>query len=971
MTGNSQQLASGFLFGQVTENGTPVAGAEITVEKIDTGFTRTSNSSENGAYRISRLPPGVYDVLASSENRVFLLRSAIIAVGEGTRSDLDLEESNIGRNRAREENIELVIVSASRPGDLQGTFGEVASTYGAEEIDQLPIARDINAVVNMAPGTVLGNSRFSSSRDPLSQTRTTEVGLVSIHGSSVAENVYFVDGLNVSNLSNGLGASILPFEFYDEVQMVTGGLRAQFGRTTGGMVNAVTKSGTNEWKFRLGYFNEPSSLRSTPSDVQDNRTEFHLASAFELDEREKQEGFVSVSGPLIRDRLYIYSIYEDQRSEASDYQAGWFHYGTLSVTNKNDPFLGVKVDWDINDAHNMSLTYFSDKTDSKYRDYEWDERGDVAGRFDRELDIRRGGDNYIVRYSGAITEELSVSLNFGTNQYEYRNSNPADYTCPVASDRRRHRSYEHLGCWVNFVARTSDDIRRATRFDAEYLLNDQHIISFGFDRENNNTSTRYGYSGPNNEMFRYFDVVPGRRLWNGTVVPEGITELVSHQIYHGGGKYADSSFSFYIEDEWLVNSMLNVRFGLRHERFKLGNPAGETLLKITDQWAPRIALALDLGDAGMFTAAMSRYHMPLPNSMAQLLSTTSVYTVAYHTIGGEIQEDGSVALGTPIGPLAVYRDGQPPESARLVDANLKPMYQQEYSFGYSRYLESNIRIGVDYTFRTLKDTIEDLALIQFLDSQSRWNFHYFITNPGQDVHVRTDWDGDGSVEDIHITAEETGYPNPYRKFHAIEFFVDKQMAQRFYVRGSYTWSHSYGNHEGLTRSDGGFGLGYTGVTTQWDILGLVDGAKGNLPNDRRHSAKIFGLVKLRDNLQTSIAMTLQDGRPRNAFGIHPTDLYAAYYGPASFYEKGMLSPRGALGRTDTVFNVDIGMRYEHLLDESKITFKLDVFNVFDGQAAIDFDDSSETWSGFENANFGLPTWFQKSRSVRFGVIYDF
>jgi outer membrane receptor protein involved in Fe transport len=69
--------------------------------------------------------------------------------------------------------------------------------------------------------------------------------VLSFNGSSVAENLYVVDGLNVSNFSQGLGSTFVPMAFIEEVQVKTGGIEAEFGRTTGGVVNMVTKSGSN------------------------------------------------------------------------------------------------------------------------------------------------------------------------------------------------------------------------------------------------------------------------------------------------------------------------------------------------------------------------------------------------------------------------------------------------------------------------------------------------------------------------------------------------------------------------------------------------------------------------------------------------------------------------------------------------------------------------------------------------------
>lgn len=969
---SADQLANGFLFGVTLDGEEPLAATKVTVEHLDTGLTRTVIASDSGTYRISQLPPGAYDILASTADLKFLLKTVRIAIGEGTRADLDMSESNLGRNRARTTMIEEVLVTGSRDSDLQGSFGEINTAFNAEEIDQLPIPRDVNAVINMAPGAVLGDSQFSSRRNPLGPFRTTDTGLVSIHGSSIAENVYYVDGMNVSNLANGLGASVLPFEFYDQVQMVTGGLRAQFGRTTGGMVNAVTKGGTNEWKMRIGYFNQPTGLQGTSPDIEDNRSTSRYSASFSLDEAKSHEGFLSVAGPLIHDKLYIYGIYEGQLEEKHDFEAGYNEYGTLTITDSSDPFLGAKFDWDLHEDHRLSMTYFSDETRTKLSNFRWHETTNTVGERYRFLDLDRGGENFILRYVGSLTDRFAVSVVAGTNAYDYNNSHPADRTCPTAYDNRDDRRYSEIGCWVNRTTSSRDDLRRATRVDAEYVVNDAHILTFGFDRENNTTEHRFGYSGPDNSLYFYFNTEPGEVLRNGAPVPDGVTEIVQLSEFHGGGKFEDQSASFYIEDEWLVSDRLNIRIGLRHERFELSTSAGDPLVRIDDQWAPRIAAALELGEHGAVVASLSHYHMPLPNAVSQGIGTSYLFQRSFYTLAGDIKDDGSVDFGSQLGPTMVYKDGSPPQASRIVDPNLKSMYQQEFTLGYSRDFPNDFLAGVDYTYRTLKQTIEDIALLPYLEGRGGgWNMNYYLTNPGHDVTVVHDWDGDGIAEHLVFSAEDLRFPKPTRQYHALEFFVDKKMSRKLYLRGSYTWSHSYGNHEGLARTDLDGGGHWTGVSAQWDFLGLTDGAEGNLPNDRRHSAKLFGVWKARENLQASFAWSLSDGRPRNAFSYHPTDFWAGLYGPISFFfNEDQLSPRGALGRTDSINRIDAGIRYTRDIGRSTLTVKFDVFNVFNESAVIDYNDKTQIYGGRPNPNFGLATWHQRPRHVRIGLIFD-
>ena len=89
---------------------------------------------------------------------------------------------------------------------------------------------------------------------------------VSFGGSSIAENTVYINGLNVTDFYNRVGSSTVPYSFYKEFQVKTGGYSVEFGRTTGGVINAVTRSGTNEFEFGTEVVWEPSSLQSSKTD---------------------------------------------------------------------------------------------------------------------------------------------------------------------------------------------------------------------------------------------------------------------------------------------------------------------------------------------------------------------------------------------------------------------------------------------------------------------------------------------------------------------------------------------------------------------------------------------------------------------------------------------------------------------------------------------------------------------------------
>jgi len=164
-----------------------------------------------------------------------------------------------------------------------------------------------------------------------------------------------------------------------------------------------------------------------------------------------------------------------------------------------------------------------------------------------------------------------------------------------------------------------------------------------------------------------------------------------------------------------------------------------------------------------------------------------------------------------------------------------------------------------------------------------------------------------------------------------------------------------------------------GLTTLFDQPGLLDGAYGDLPNDRRHQVKVFGSYAITENFNVGANFQFWTGRPKNAFGYHPTDVFAQAYGSESFYKNGVLAPRGSEGRTNSYWNLDLTASYNFELSEDyDLTVRADIFNVLNNDTVTEvneiYDDEGDVaGSGAVNPNFGLPTAWQSPRYVRLSL----
>lgn len=961
----AQSNSVGYLYGNVSGvDGSAVNNCNVTVVNDDVGSQRNVDVNDDGSFRVASLSVGRYTVNANCEGyNAASLEHLNVNVGTGTNASMTVQVAGSGDS----ETLDSMTVIGGRISAIDISSVESSTIFTEETYDRLPVARNLTAVALLAPGTTSGDSAFGN--------------LASFGGSSVGENAYFINGMDVTNFRNGLGGSTVPFEFYKEFQVKTGGYGVEFGRSTGGVVNAVTKSGTNEWKFGLGAYYTPNTFRKSNYDVfaQDGT----LFSENIHDEVDNLSVYVEAGGPIIKDKLFVYGLYNPRDIPSINVVGGATQRFN---TERDDAFWGAKIDWFINDNHSFELTAFSDKQDVVTDTWSYDRHSHDVDTSDPnnptgyvgEGVAKSGGENYIAKYTGHFGPNFTISALAGQSEYDRTSGSTLDVN-PAIYDSRGG-GIRALGNWVNFAPTTALDTRDQYRLDAEWFINDSHNLRFGLDYQENNSFNLQSYSG--GIYWRYYDAAPGDVIQGG-VVPDGVTEVVRERVFQNGGSFDVISEALYLEDTWTLTDDITLTLGLRSESFDNKNSQGASFIKIDNQIAPRFGGTWDVDGDGkskvFFTAG--RYHLPIASNTNVRLAGAELFTQTYFALNG-LNSDDSPISGAQIGDQAVFGDGTIPNADAIRDSNIDPMYQDEFILGYEREILDGIRAGVRYIYRDLGETIEDVAIdaaviawagdqltVDGETASEVWTgFHqYVLTNPGNDMRVFLP----EYNQFVTLTAEQLGYPNSVRKYNAFEVFFEKIWDGQFTLQGSYTYSISKGNNEGFVRSDNG--QDDAGLTTLFDQPGLLDGAYGRLPNDHPHTVKLFGAWEFQQNWQLGFNALMSSGRPVNAFGVHPTDGFAAQYGAESFYQNGVLVPRGSRGRTPFKTAVDLSLTYNHDFGwrNATGTFKVDVFNVFDSHTFTEVVETAEEEVGSADPNYLLPTAFQRPQAVRFSANFTF
>ncbi|MDH5631001.1 MAG: TonB-dependent receptor, partial [Gammaproteobacteria bacterium] len=679
-------------------------------------------------------------------------------------------------------------------------------------------------------------------------------------------------------------------------------------------------------------------------------------------------------GALIKDKLFAFGLLNPRVVKSTN--IGNTGY---SDTDRTDLFYGLKLDYYMSDEHILEFTAFGDD-----RDYDVD-TGTInngiqtfVGPYVREI----GGNNMSIQYTGVVSDQVTISAMYGVNKFS--NSSFADgaYNVPCAFERTTGQNYSGYVLCTNV---NQEDEREQFRFDVDWYVGD-HTLRFGIDTQTLTANESTGRSG--GFVYRYDTDFYGAG-----------DSRVRVGVYENHGSFETEDAAIYVQDTWEVTPDLTLKLGMRNDAFANYNADGEKFIDIKDQWAPRLGLAWDPTGSGeeKVYASFGKYYLGVATNTNVRLAGAELFTRTFcHT-------DGPDANGVPInlntcGAPTVYGDGQQRSTGESVDATIEPMFSEETIVGYQKQYDSWIA-GVKWTYRDLGESIEDIAIDAGFDAfladqgQTCFNcsgFHYYVlTNPGSGVTtITTDPNGGTNPQTYTIPNSYLGYPKAKRTYRAWDFEVTHPWDGDYSLTLAYTWSHSEGNNEGWVRSDNG--QTDAGLTTNFDQPGLTDHGYGDLPNDRRHQFKAYGTFALNDNLTTGFSFSYATGRPYGAFGVHPTDMFASWYGSSSFYMstdtygESIAVPRGSLGRLPDTWKLDVNLKYNTKLMGGDATIGIDIFNLLNNDEMTEINEVADyvagyrdpangdySYVGMPDPNFGLPDAFQTPRTVRLSASWKF
>ena len=274
----AQNSFTGAVKGVITDKdtGNAVAGATVVISGPSLQGTQAEITDASGNYQLSALPPGNYLITVYYANAQFERPNVLIRLGK-------TGQVNVKINLQAGEG-ETITIEGRAPLIDQGST-KTGRTITPDYTQNIPTGRTFGAVLGAAAGS------------------QGDLYGVSFGGSTSAENIYIVEGLNTTDPAYGLLSTNLPNEFVQETELITGGYNAEYGRSTGGVVNIVTKSGTNEFHGSVFSYFTPGQLVADEIDTPSAASSVNLETELDFN----WDVGAEVGGPIIKDRLWFHA----------------------------------------------------------------------------------------------------------------------------------------------------------------------------------------------------------------------------------------------------------------------------------------------------------------------------------------------------------------------------------------------------------------------------------------------------------------------------------------------------------------------------------------------------------------------------------------------------------------------------------------------------------------------------------------
>jgi len=873
---------TGSISGKIrAEDGSAMPGVTVRASGPALPAGKSEVTDAEGIFNFQRLPPGTYQVVAELTGLGTVQREAVVALGKDTQLELVLNPS-----LAEEITVAAVVPMI----DVKST--ELQVNFTQDVIEDLPITRSYKGLFQLAPG-VSENNRLAPNA-----------------GGARMDNTYLLDGVNITNPHYG---DILPDVAeidIDEVSIKRGGITAEFGRTGGMVVNAITKSGTNQFHGQGRYEYQPSNFVADSKGPIQNTID-------------REGPALAVGGPILRDRFWFYGSANFPTSTTTDRRN---NLGAVPDRELETDEYFLKLTANPNPSHYISAAGRSRESTTNNAGITANVHPSVGS--DDSTDYLIG----TATWTWNLTSDSFLETKYNHDKEENSTDPITDLGYKPAFDPLHPERMGAFASTPDFLvggatlpgqtvggaslAINNDDFKR-DELRLTYQLfrgwfGSAHDIRAGVSYEENSERLERRANGW------------GSVSWN-PVTRQFTGSYVSEQPPHTG---RGEAYGVFLQDQFALGERTTVTAGLLVNKDVyygegLGSTSGtKTKVKIlTFDWdqeiQPRLGITFqpsrELGDK--LYAYVGRYYNTENKSLVRAASPTRIFTTraTFDTTGRQLTD--LPAANT--------------QSKRVVPG-IDPQYTDEYLLGYARPLAASWALEVVGQYREVGDIMEDIS---------------------------ADGLGGGPFRVDQL-------PGAYRKYTAGTLQLTRiprnDRLYRLNMNASYTWSRLKGNWD----IDYAESLFYNSSFLQ-DGPGVLitDNRDGLLRGDRTHLAKILATVRPWDPVRLGTYIRYQSGGAWEARGLPSPAVSSSSY--VAYLEKA------GSRRMDDWLNVDLLGSYEFRFGGVGLELEGRVINAFDEQVELAVDDRQILNRTTPNLDFGKPTEVSQPRTFVASAIVRF
>jgi outer membrane receptor protein involved in Fe transport len=934
---------TGNIEGTVTDqNGGALPGVTVEATSPSLQGTRTATTGPDGRFRFVSVPPGSYKVTANLSGFGTVQKNANITLDSTATVNLQMQLATK----------ESVTVTGEAPL-VDTTSTTTGSNYTAKVIDKLPVGRNYASIVLSQPGVQTDNGE--------TQGRALAI---SIYGSTSAENLFIIDGINTTNVIKGLQGKAINGEFIQEVEVKTGGYQAEYGRNTGGVINVVTKSGGNEFHGDLfGYYNRPSMSANPRFDRTDSYTQNGDAINTPgniTTPQDRREGGVDLGGFALKDRIWFFGAYDRTLTDSNVEPLTGVLAGQLFNTHSTANLWAAKLTFNVAQGTTVVGTIFADpQTNDPFVYLVPTAPGPGVAPDPRTFLARRdsGGSDYAGRLN-----QLFGSFGIFTGQYSHHSdrfstlpiagagirvtdTTPGQHSgaCPAGfgtsctasiatgglgnifgpTVNNQSKRDQYAGSFTAYVGnmefKVGGDYQKDDTFGNTYRTGGASLAILTCTGSGTRNCSKPGATPPTytNPLGDVRQVFYQHSFY--TANATDLTPLVSAPF-----DTPSKRTGLFLQNQWRILPTLTVNAGIRWDQDETDKGNGQIAFKLKNEWAPRAGFVWDfVGDGtSKLYGSFGRFYYSIPTDLNARVFTANTSVVTFNYSPTSLVQDPTAPRQRTI-QVGSF-DGEP------VDPSLKAPYQDEYTIGVEKALSPTLSIGLKGTYRTLGRTVEDRCDLDYNDPLAQ-GASCAIFNPGSSsVQNGGILSCNASDNPTDPQAGLCGLPavavGPAKRiFRGIELTARKQFSQTLWAQASYLYSTLRGNYSGAIRE--GDGQTDPGINADYDYNQFLINAYGNLELDRPHQVRVDAVYNAPFGLAVGVQAYARSGNPTSRQGryntFYPTELF--------------LDQRGSNGRLPTDYEANLSLAYNLNVGPVTITPQLYIFNVLNRQTVTGID----------------------------------